>query len=142
MSDNKLLDLRRNKVEITIDILIETFNKATELGSQAANAQVSKLAMKEVAPGKLLDACGGSNLNLQIDGRSRTAKLINSIDNPNINVSKSYSGGYCLRLPYEINIKPPVNGQEQSISYAADKAAAKYIEDTLGIRAYALSYDS
>ncbi len=131
-----------SSIKVTEDLLVACLLEATELGSKAANEKVNELAKKEVPEGKLLDACGGSTLKLSVDGRTKVGRLLYQLSVDGIRVSKAYSGGYSVRLPYTISIVPPVNGQEQSIHYAADSAAAKYIEDRLGIEAYASSYDS
>lgn len=122
--------------------LIECFEKAKKAGSIAANQRVEELSKKKVPEGKMLDACGGSILTLHVDGRSQTGRLLGKLATSKYRVSKAYAGGYSVHLPYEITIIPPVTGQEQSIYYAADSAAAKVIKTALDIDAYASRYDS
>jgi len=131
-----------NQANLTKELIVETFKKATCIGSLAANEKVKELAKKKVSPGKLLDACGGSTLTLYVDGRSKVGKTLDQLDCEGIEINKAYGGGYSVILPYNIKITPPVNGQEQSISYAADTAAAEIIKSNLGIKAYASRYDS
>ena len=128
--------------QTTEESLTECFEKATEAGSIAANQRVEELSKRNVSEGKMLDACGGSILTLHVDGRSKTGRLLANLATSKYRVSKAYGGGYSVHLPYEITLIPPVNGQEQSIYYAADSAAAKVIKSVLGIDAHASSYDS
>ncbi len=128
--------------QITEAELIACLQKATKVGSEAANKRVVELAKIKVSEGKLLDACGGSTLTIYVDGRTKTGRLLSKLTAEGIRVSKAYQGGYSVNLPYEITIIPPVNGQEQSIYYAADSAAAKLISNCLGAKVYASAYDS
>lgn len=127
---------------LTKESIVETLEKATDIGALAANKKVNELAKKNVPAGKLLDACGGSILTLHVDGRSKVGKLLTQLGCEEIEINKAHGGGYSVILPYDIKIIPPVNGQEQSISYAADSAAAEFINSSLGIETYASSYDS
>lgn len=124
----------------TSEEILSAFRAASIAGTEAGNAQILKLASQPNPRGKLLDACGGSILHLDVDGRSRMAKLLMEIGEPDVSVHKAHGGGFTIRLRYVLQIVPPVNGQEQSIDYEADKAAAKVIEERLRIKAFAIPY--
>jgi len=131
-----------SSASLTRDAIVDCFDKATKIGTLAANTEVEVLAKKKVPEGNMLGACGGSVLNLHVDGRSKAAKMLLQLNHKSVVVNKAYGGGFNVKLPYSIKIVPPVNGQEQSIYYAADAAAAEYIRTNLGIEAYAAMYDS
>jgi len=120
--------------------LIAVLKAAKEAGTIAGNQRISDLASNSVSDGKLLEECGNSALRLDVDGRTRLGKLLASLEDRDFSISKDHGGGFLVHFRYNLELIPPVNGQEYSIDYEADKAAAKVIEERLGIKAFALPY--
>jgi len=120
--------------------LIALLKAAKEAGTNAGNKRISDLASNVTPNGKLLEACGNSTLRLDVDGRTSLGKLLASLNEQDILISKDHGGGFLVHFRYDLDVIPPVNGQEYSIEYEADKAAAKIIEEGLSIKAFALPY--
>lgn len=122
------------------DAVFSALQDALSAGSLAGNARIAQLAKQTPSPGKILEACGGSTLTLDVDGRTQLGRLLASFDGPNISVRKAHGAGFHVHFPYNFSYIPPVNGQEWSIRHDANLAAAAFIQERLGIRAYALPY--
>ena len=128
-------------INITEELLDFYFKEATDAGSFCGSRQVIELSKKEILNDKLIESCGGSNLVLIVDGRSKLGKLLSKWSTKNgISINKAYGGGFSVILPYQIRNLSLVNGQERSIYKAADAAAVKVIKNRLDIDAYSMGY--
>ncbi len=110
--------------------LIAVLKAAKEAGTNAGNKRISDLASNAISNGKLLEECGNSTLHLDLDGRTSLGKLLVSLEERDFSISKHHAGGFRVHFRYDLDVIPPVNGQEYSIEYEADKAAAKVIEES------------
>ena len=124
----------------TKEQIIAAFRAALVAGTQAGNARIQELAKQPNPSGKILEACGGSTLHLDVDGRTGMGKALAEISEPGFSVQKSHGVGFSAHLRYDLKMIPPVNGQEFSIDYDADKAAAEVLTEQLGVPVYARQY--
>lgn len=120
--------------------VIAVLRGALLVGTEAGNARVEVLATHSAAQGKMLESCGGSILVLDVDGRTGLGKILAALDEADVSVRKAYGSGFAAHLRYDIKLISPVNGQEWSIQHDADEAAAAFIQEHLGIRAYSRMY--
>ncbi|WP_152599867.1 hypothetical protein [Noviluteimonas dokdonensis] len=121
----------------TLETLRSTLERAIKAGSDAAQAEVVRLAKI-----RFTDACGGSLLILDVDGRTAFGRILSAYQQPGVQIRKGYEGGFVLNLPYQFDLVPPVTGQDQAISVAADEAALRVIQQELGIKGYVRPYIS
>lgn len=122
---------------ITQDQVIAAFRAARVAGTNAGNARIQELAKQPVPNGKMLEACGGSALYLDVDGRTMLGKILAEIGEQEFSVRSFHGGGFSAHIRYDLKLIPPVNGQEFSINYDADKAAAEVLEEKLKVSVYA-----
>ncbi len=117
----------------TKEQIIAAFQAALAAGNQAGNARIRELAKQPVQQGKMLEECGTSRLHLYVDGRTSIGKILAELRDPSFSVLKTRSDGFLVRLRYDLKIVPPVSGQEFSIGHDSNEAAAKVLEQQLGI---------
>ncbi|GEM_PF-3320769 len=124
------------------DQVVAAFHAARAAGAVAGNNRIKELSKLKVPEGKILESFGGSSLHLHVDGRTRLGKLLASLDEPGFSVLTDYGGGFSAHIRYDLNYIPPVSGQEFSIDHDADTAAAKVLEEILGVPVYARAHAS
>ena len=124
------------------DQVLAAFHAARAAGSIAGNSRIKELSKLKVPEGKILESFGGSSLHLHVDGRTRLGKLLAGIKESEFSVSSDYGGGFSAHIRYDLSYIPPVCGQEFSIAHDADTAAAKVLEEMLGVSVYARAHAS
>ncbi len=122
--------------------IVAAFQSARAAGNIAGQKRIQELSELRVPDGKNLESYGGSSLHLHVDGRTKLGRLLAEIDDPEFSVRSAYGGGFSGHIRYEFKYIPPVNGQEFSIKHEADIAAAKVLEEMLGVSVYARAYES
>ena len=124
----------------TREQVIAAFQAALVAGNRAGNVRIQELATRPDPGRKMLEECGGSILHLAVDGRTGMGKILARIGEPKFSVLKDIDSGFIANIRYDLKMIPPVNGQEFSIHYDADKAAGKVFQEQLGIPTYVWPY--
>lgn len=132
-------DSAMSTVESSMECVASVMREALAAGTAAGNLRIRALAMQETGSGAFED-CGGSVLHIGIDRRTRLGKAFASTGEEGMWTTRSSDGGFVVNLKYPFELVRPVNGQEYSISYSADLAAAAVLEERLGVHAVARLY--
>jgi hypothetical protein len=118
----------------TREDFIRIIELAKEKGSEAAKQRYDYLLANKGPKTQLMDVCGGAFIVLKLDGRTKLAHFLLSLDEPQFRISKTTFGGLTLDI---LGMAPY---QEKTVCEAAERAALNVIKEALNIEGYVKGY--
>lgn len=116
----------------TVKEITEVLEEAKKISYKAATEKHKEIYGSSKPNSKLFSPCGFGNVIVDIDGRSRLARLLSSISKKRKDFSfmKAYKGGYMICFYYEQSY------QEREVNVIAAKAALAILQERLNIIGY------